>query len=114
APLVSNSEGSATHEARTQVHTDNSFPLYADVPKAATRPSDASDLPHRIVFKQAPLDSVIESIAEAFKLKIDRAPGLGNPTVDVDLAHTKGVELLKQLGAANGFGVVEEGAGRVL
>jgi hypothetical protein len=68
----------------------------------------------RVALKEASLSEVIHAISATFKLDIQTAPGLPNPSVDIDEQDTDGRGLLDRLGRKYGFGVISEGTNSVL
>jgi hypothetical protein len=69
---------------------------------------------YKFNLESAPLKTVLQAVAAQAGLKLDIAPGLGNPTVNVNIEGQSGIEVLEKLGKQYGFTPFAQGGKSVL
>jgi len=71
-------------------------------------------LPQTLVAKQAPLHDLLKMLAGQASVEIVLAPGLPNPTIDVDYQDQNAVEILKDMGLRYHFTAYDQGDGSIV
>jgi len=101
--------------------TTSTPPPVVDTPRRPSPEDIADQFTERLNIKQKALKidhaamlTVVKMIGESSKVKIIPAPGLDNPTIEVDYANMSAFEMLQDLGRKYSFIPVDEHDGSVL
>lgn len=80
---------------------------------ALSAPND--DLsPVQVKLLQVPLSQALQFVGSKAGLQVELAPGMPNPTVDVDYSNMSAASILRAMGAKYGFRALNQGQGKVL